>query len=296
MPYQFQRFWKSLNSGSNRWHRKHPRLEIETLEGRLVPTLLFTPHFGQETLSYNGGDLLSSPDVHLIFLGAEWQTAANSQLASDIQTRAATLLSGPYLSGLKQYSVSGQPIDGHAQLGKVVFDTFVNFSTSKPANIFTDQQLQDAINHQVDISALPESDDTSHPPIYVVLTPPGVKSNENPNFAGYHSSFVHSDFFFDRDTMYYAWVSGGSIGSLDEYTRLFSHEIAETVVDPESGWTSTQPGFPTKDGNTEIGDWEAEGRFGYVDRVDGVLAQAYYSAADQGFIIPDGNQQKIALT
>ena len=94
-----------MASASNLPNGNRARLAVETLEGRVVPTLLFTPHFGQENVAYHGGDLLSSPDVHLIFLGAEWQTPTLRQLATDIQTRAATLLSGPYLSGLKQYSV-----------------------------------------------------------------------------------------------------------------------------------------------------------------------------------------------
>jgi hypothetical protein len=287
---QLQRSWKSLAAVSNTPRRQRPRLVLETLEQRDVPTAVFAPHFGTETVTYHGGDLLNSPDVHLIFWGPDWQTPTLSQLASDIQTRAGTLLSGPYLSGLAQYSVAGHPITGHAQLGKVVFDT------STVPNNFSADNLRDVINHQVDIGALPEADVSSQEPIYVVLTPPGFTSNE-PNAAGFHSHFTRFDFPIDFDGMNFAWVSGGSSATLDSYTRIFSHEIAETIVDPdpESGFTSNQPGFPSTAGNTEIADWEAEGRFGYTFRVDGVLAQAYFSPADQAFIVPDGNQQKFVL-
>src|SRR5262245_6826059 len=206
---RFQRSWKPLASVSNAPKRRRTQLVVETLEARDVPTAVFTPHFGPETLTYHGGDLLQEPPVYLIFSGSQWQTPAASQLATDIQARAATLLSGPYLSGLTQYSVFGHPISGHAHLDKVVFD-----NSDSLKNGFTVGQLENVIDHQVDIGALPESDDTSQEPIYVVLTPPGIKSDQ-PNAAGYHSHFTRFDFPLDFDGMNCAWVSGGSSGTLD---------------------------------------------------------------------------------
>jgi hypothetical protein len=298
--HYLHRFCKYLHRGPGaRRPRKLPRrLELETLEDRAVPTVMFNPHFGQETITDHGGTKLNSPPVYLIFWGSYWQSGAGAQMAANIQSQTANLLSGPYLSGLKQYGV-----DGHAQLARVVFDG------SNPQAGFSDQQIKDVFNSQIDNNHLPESDDTRTAPIYVVLTPPNLSSN-TPGAGGYHGVDTDTDLvtifpfpIVEVDHMAYAWVGGfgGTTSSqLDSYMGALSHEVAETITDPmidtffKQGITSTQPGFPSSQGNTEIGDWEPDGNL-YNYRVNGVMVQAYYSKADQAFIVPDGNSQKFFL-
>jgi hypothetical protein len=266
------------------------RLELESLEERALPTVVIYPHFGPETVTDHGGTKLNSPPVYLIFWGSDWQ-GVDSQLAADIQARAATLLSGPYLSGLTQYGSNGL-----AWLSQVRFDS------SNPNQGFSDDQLKAVFNNQIDNNNLPESDDTPFAPIYVVLTPPNVGNAGGA--MGYHSTDTDYDFPFDFDHMAYAWVGGfGSdyASQLDSYTGTLSHEVAEAITDSQidlswaQGITTVQPGFPSSTNNTEIGDWEPDGNT-YVYRVQGVLAQAYWSKNDHAFIVPDGNTQNFYLT
>jgi hypothetical protein len=172
---------------------KQSRLVLETLEERTVPTIVFNPHFGPETTTDHGGPKLNSPPVYLVFWGSFWQNGAGSQMATDIQNQTVNLLSGPYLIGLRQYGV-----DGHAQLSRVVFDH------SDPQPGFGDQQIRDVFNNQIDNGHLPESDDTSRDPIYVVLTPPGTATSAPA--LGYHSKDTDQDFPFDFDTRAYARI------------------------------------------------------------------------------------------
>jgi hypothetical protein len=255
------------------------RLALEDLEDRTVPTVVFNPHFGPETVTDGGGQKLFSPPVELVFWGSFWQTSAGSQLAADIENKAATLLSGPFLSHLTQYGS-----DGNAFFSQAVFDS------SDPSNGFTDAQIRSVFNNQIDNNALPESDGTANPPIYLVLTPPNVQSNQA-GALGYHSMDYDKDFVFgippsiETDTMAYGWVGGfGSThdSQLDSYMSTMSHEVAEAMTDPQAGYggnfgiTTTQPGFPSPAGSNEIGDWEPDGGT-YTYRVNGVLTQPYWS-------------------
>src|SRR5262245_25548605 len=62
--------------------RKRPTLE--KLEGRVTPTIIYTPQFGAEQTSDSLGPDLGDVPVYLIFWGPEWGQPAN-------QTAATTL-------------------------------------------------------------------------------------------------------------------------------------------------------------------------------------------------------------
>src|SRR5262249_8700117 len=140
---QLRRYWKPRAAGPSAAGRKRARLAVERLEERDVPTALFTPQFGPETVTYHRGELLPDPPVYLLFAVLRGQPPGLSQLAAAIQAQTASLLSGPYLSGLQQYSVPGHTIDGHAHLDKVAFDS------SDAKNGFSQGQVEDVIDRQV---------------------------------------------------------------------------------------------------------------------------------------------------
>jgi hypothetical protein len=87
-----------------------------------------------------------------------------------------------------------------------------------------------------------------------------------------------------------------SLLSKDNFTDLLSHELAETISDPDSAGIRVSPPSPFS-GSGQIGDFEPDGAR-YVFRLNDPnndLVQAYWSQQDQAFIIPDGNVQKFNL-
>jgi hypothetical protein len=268
-----------------------PRLQLESLEERTVPTIVFNPVFSPETVTDHGGTKLNNPPVYLIFWGSYWQTPAGVQMCADLQNQTASLLSGPYLSGLQQYGV-----DGHAHLSTVRFDK------SDPSNGFTEDQVKAVFNNQIDNNGLPEADDTSNCPIYVVLTPPNVSAQGGA--LGYHGTDTDYDFPFDFDRMPYAWVGGFGpdyASQVSLYMDTMSHEVVEAITDSEidliqkPGITSNQPGYNDPNSN-EIADFEPEATtIGYAYRVNGVETQAYWSKQNQAFIVPNGTYQNFTL-
>lgn len=145
--------------------RRH--LMLESLEERTVPTVIYPAVFGPEAPAGDGGDRLSSPPVYLILWGSYWN-GAGSQQANIVTQAAAAVMASPYLTGIQQYGS-----DGHAAFGNAVFGPVVN-DVSDPSNgNFGDGEVDDIIDNAVDQAFLPQNDNA----IYVVVTPPGVKSN-----------------------------------------------------------------------------------------------------------------------
>src|SRR5579859_1127903 len=84
------------------------RLHLEPLEDRTVPTIVFDPQFGAETVipqEIAGG--LNSPPLFIEFWGSYWQNGSGPQQLQKILTSAQKLTSSPYWSGLIQYGDSG---------------------------------------------------------------------------------------------------------------------------------------------------------------------------------------------
>jgi uncharacterized protein with LGFP repeats len=252
-------------------------------------SILFTPQFGAENAMDGGAYKLSSTSIFLIFWGSYWQGGANPQVNA-IVNATSQVLNGPYLSGLKQYGSDGKAF-------------YVNqwFDNSDPANGFSGDDLDNVVQNAVDDpnSTIPESDTPATLPIYVVITPPGIMSND-PNAAGYHNLQHDTDFPFDYDDMPEAWVgtalaADGSL-NLGYTTTILSHEVAEGMSDPTSGFGDPITGYQrgitvshgaswTGGGDNEIADAEAQN---YTYLLIGVVVQSYWSQQDQAYIVPIG--------
>ena len=83
--------------------QQRARLALEALEDRTVPTVLFIPTFGAETVQGSNEGMIS-PSVHLIFSGSSWTQQSEQALLNSV----ASILAGPYLSGLTQYGSDGK--------------------------------------------------------------------------------------------------------------------------------------------------------------------------------------------
>ncbi len=272
------------------------RMALETLEDRSVPTVVFVPHFGPQTVQ-GSNDGMQNPNVYLIFSGSYWSTSQGQANETTLTASAQNILSGPYLSGLRQYGSDGRA-------------TFANSWTeagtvpSQPSIDDMQTFLQGTISAH---GAAPGFNDAQHAPIYVVVSDPASSAQYNGGWNAPGTYFYQIGFFHIPANMHMIWVgtsstSGGAVWK-DAYTLTLSHELAETISDPDSnGITVTAPpGLPNNvKGDNQIGDNEPEpgGQPHYGYRLGGVvgdLVQPYWSRADNAFIVPDGNAQNFYL-
>ncbi len=268
------------------------RLEVEILEERTVPTVVFTPVFGVETVAAGStNDGMQHPTVNLIFAGTTW-TAQNEQ---PLIAAAQSILSSTYLSGLTQYGS-----DGKANYGTSWTDTSTLSSNPTTSNLQT--FLQTSItNHS---SAEPGFNDWQHAPIYAVISDPTHSATNGGWNAG--GTYNQSVLWFQLPAnIHMIWVgTSASNGTVvkDYFSLTLSHELAETISDPDSkGITIVPPaGLPASlqtTGTPQIADFEPEpaGGIHYGYRLNGILVQPYWSRQDNAFIVPDGNSQQFVL-
>src|SRR5207302_4550740 len=133
---------------------------------------------------------------------------------TDIETASANFLSGPYLSGLSQYG-GGM---GKAHYAGAVVDTI----DPEPITGFSYFNLQSVVNSAINNLRLPDPGATSTEPIYMVVTPPGINSDQ-PAAGGYHRVGLTSKV----QRLIFGW--NGNYGTLDSVTESLSHEVVESI-------------------------------------------------------------------
>ncbi len=262
---------------------------LEPLEERTMLTVLFTPQFGAETVTNNGGNTLSSVPLCFVFWGSYWTQGNGPQEQTQILNATSALCS----SGFFRDEATEYGTNGVAE----VWDWANN--TSNPQSGFNQTQVQNTYQYEIQHGPLPNSNNSHLPgePEYIVVTPPGVQSN-TPN-AGSYNSGTSEVVGLDVVSENYVWL--GSVGSsnfnINTYMTNLSHEVAESIVNPYTydlahglrrvGYSVT-PGasFPNPPPNSnQICDYEAQN---YTAFANSELAQSYWSAANQAYIIPDG--------
>ncbi len=297
------------------------RPQVDRIEERVVPTVLFTPVFGAETAFYTHGvpgipvDYLNSPQIYPIFWGSYWQQnpAQAQDLAEDFN-KLFTANNNAYLQGLTQYhtngmatfypgdGVDGPAIDGSNPPNNIgsahpVWGALVPNSRD-PIDAEVERVLDHPSNYGFNI---PNPGHTAQAPIYVVITPPGVTGGD----VGFNEPSDAGTFGYHE----VVWVSTRWINSNDKPQGIdqnfsehgFSHEVVEAMTDPFGplGGTHISKGanWPANDGNSQICDKEPDGNYYYrVGGPNGVLAQAFWSQNDGGFNVPDGNSLVMDLT
>jgi hypothetical protein len=295
----------SKRSNGTRFRRPAPArsrktcLQVEALEERAVPTIVIQPYFSAETIAPGStNDGMQHPTVNLVFSGSYWNTAAGQQDENTLVSAAQSLLSGPYLSGLTQYGS-----DGTANFGQFWTDPAI-VPNATGANGPSQGDVQSFLQNSIGPGAAPGFYDWQHAPIYVVVSDPASSGLGN----GWNAQGTYGLFGLIPENMHMIWVSTTtpySTGpvSKDAFTNVLSHELAETISDPDGNGIRiiASPLLPPwlKGGNQgptdQIADNEPDqGR--YLYRVNGDLVQAYWSNQDQAFIVPDTNVQKFTLS
>jgi hypothetical protein len=194
-------------------------------------------------LSYNGGPLLQSVQVFLIFWGAKWQTVASAApLVQQIKTFFGDILASSLLDQLTEYNVPGKAI-GHGSLTGSVMLT-----DGAPVGSVADSAVKAQLKKWIKAKTIPKQNSQT---LYFVYLEPGIVSimggsKSCQNYCGYHNN---------TGPIYYAVMpypscAGclGGLTTLDALTGTSSHELCEAITDPipGKGWYDNK--------NGEIGD------------------------------------------
>jgi hypothetical protein len=258
-----------------------PRPAVEySLVERVIPPLpgaVAAPRAGGAAKFHDsGGPVLSSARVQLVFWGQPWgNVPPPTPSAVQVANAASNIMNGPYLSALAQYRSTIGP-------ASVRGTTLV--TSSNPPNPFSDQNVVNLISGLLDNGTLPNP--LVESVLFAVIVPKGV-SNTGSGFIGEHSYFTYNAHLpgpFPVTVpvrVHYAWVTNG--GTLDSVTPIFSHELVESITDPEGSAILGNAGVCNQGGWCEIGDVCSS-----TGRINGVLVQSYWSDADSACIIPDG--------
>jgi hypothetical protein len=262
--------------------RRRTRLDVERLEDRLVPTVLFYPQNGVENATNPGGPVLGNVSwgmpVYTIYWGTYWFGTTGQTLANAVQgTIKPMLYQSPYLDGLHQYGVNGRA--GVNASGPI--ELFINADPS-PSGI-SQTALYNTVVNGFQKQGLPGPGAYPNEALYLVVTAPGTillnSGGTNSGLTGYHTNGSVSGQSFA-----YGWIQSG--GAVDTTTPILSHEVVETMTDPGGGSWQVDP--RSSGAWNEIGDNEAQN---YNYRVNGYLVQSYWSQSNGQYAIDDGNQE-----
>jgi hypothetical protein len=222
-----------------------PRLSLEHLETRLVPTVTF-----------HGGALLSHVEVQGLYLGSDWWPGSSYYgQTGQLEGFLNNIVHSSYMDMLTHdnYFISRGSFDPGDVFG-------VNINKSA---YLSDGAIRQYLQSDISGGYLKTPDANR---LYMVFVEDNVvvgdsKSNSQNAFTGYHGAFRGVDALGHGADIHYAVIAypGGTAGNagrwwlnaLDTMTLTASHELAEAVTDPNVnyktlGWYDDQLG--------EVGD------------------------------------------
>jgi hypothetical protein len=210
----------------------------------------------------HGGRVLSAAPVYLIYWGRYWAPDRVASPTPDQITHALrTVLAGSYLSALTQYRNIGPAVIGGSHV----------ITTTDPPSRFTDKNIEAFLSALFKAGILPAPDDNA---IYVVIIPPGIYTGEGDDLVGEHNYYRRGG-----HRIHYAWITDSEV--LDGATQTTTHEIVETVTDPEGTAILGTP--RTCDGERwcEIADICSD-----AAKLHGVMVAPYWSNIAGRCVIP----------
>jgi hypothetical protein len=208
----------------------------------------------------HGGRVLSAARVYPIYWGPYWAPGRTASPTPDEITHALrTVLASSYLGGLTQYRAIG-PATIHGS--RVI-------TTTDPPNRFTDETIEAFLNALFDAGLLPQDEQA----IYVVTIPPGIDSTEIERVG------EHNDYQRGGQRVHYAWITDSV--ALEGATQTTTHEIVETLTDPESTAILGNPGTCAEPGWCEIADICSD-----AAKLHGVMVAPYWSNIAGHCVIP----------
>jgi hypothetical protein len=266
-------FVRSRNMPVTKSTQRPRPLNFEQMEDRCVPSILFGDTPGL-TVSDNNGPVLTNAQVRLIFWGNGWNSGIGPSLRTQVQNAIDTLNTSTYFysplpgADLSQYRAGAQSRPTRVAS---YTDTY-----NSPGLTFTSNDVFTMLQHEFGM--------TPNYYYYVIPDP-----NSTPTGCG--CSAEHTYWYQGSNHEYYGFSRNLATPSLDDLTYLYSHEMAESITDPDG--TALQVNPRGTSGWNEIADGEAQQ---YSYRVNGVLAQAYWSRANGKFTVPTGQTQNFLVS
>jgi hypothetical protein len=213
----------------------------------------------------HGGPVLHTAQLNLAYWGSSWIASGTSYPTPDqITAGLHTLTAGPYLTGLAQY----RGIKPAVLRGSTVI------TSSDPPRAFTDEQVGDFIDTQIDAGVLPEPD-RDNQTLYIVVMPAGAYAGGDSGFVGEHNYYTRHG-----QRIRFAWTADSA--SLATATRIISHELVESLTDPEGSAVLGVSGTCSQGAWCEIADICPDQGI-----VDGIAAAPYWSNLAGACIAPD---------
>lgn len=209
----------------------------------------------------NGGPVLSAAQIYIIYWGRTWTPGLSaSPAASQIASAVQTVVASSYLTGLAQYR----------NIGPATVSRSLVVTASDPPSEFTNDHIEAFLDALFDTGALPDPDDDA---LYLVTIPAGIHSDAN-EFVGEHS-------YYERhgQPIRYAWTADSL--SLDRATRIITHELVESLTDPQGNAILGAPGTCHQHGWCEIADICPS-----TGLLNGVTVASYWSNAAGECVIP----------
>lgn len=280
------------------------RLQVETLEDRVVPTAVFVPSLGQPTLNPTpNGDYhyttLSSPTVYLIFAGSDFGTRLGGGIVlptlqvGQLIKDANTILQSPYLTGLTEYGSDGIAHYGGSFLDLSLDDQDVLKNPLNPK--YGGDILQYELNLAINSGGVPAPPPNTPltdfgAPIYVVVLDGTLSTTVDARglVAGSGgSNFVK---YYNGVPVNFIHVGSDAGNSERNFGRVFSHEMIEKMSDPTTDNRGAQVISPTLKRPEQIADGEPENYLYLLRGSNPVWVQPYWSANQGAFIVPDGSR------
>ncbi|HEY2009447.1 MAG TPA: hypothetical protein VGH23_10690 [Rhizomicrobium sp.] len=208
----------------------------------------------------HNGAVIQFVRAYLIFWGSAWTSnPPPTPTTAQVTDAISRIVSGGYLTGLSQYRGIGQ--------GYILGTATV--TSSNPPNGFTDTNVSNFIKGLISAGTIPNLD-TDNQTLYIVFMPKGVNAS-NSNFIGEHTYYTDSS----NRRVHFGWITNN--GTLSSVSIITSHEIAESMTDPEGSSILGDAGTCSGTGWCEIGD-VCQGTTGTVN---GASVQSYWSQSNK---------------
>jgi hypothetical protein len=256
------------------WSRRDVsrRLSVESLEDRTAPAVLFG-NASSLTTSDNSGPVIANSHVELIFWGSAYSNTTNppTPSQSSVQGAVDSILASHYLSTATQYRST---IGSASRVGSIAI------TTSSPNASFTNADVDSFLRTNINNGTLPSPASDSNL-LYMVIPQPG-STDPTEGLGGEHTY----DYNSSNVKFHYGWVIND--GALDTVTNVFSHELVESVTDPEG--TAIQVNPRNSSSWNEVADGNAEnGQFWY--RLGGYKVQSYLSVNNAAYAVNTNQTQ-----
>ncbi len=239
----------ALPGGPSRSHRLDGstarKLPVRALANASTPGDNFLPH-----LTYYGGHVL--PNVRVVSVywnyGSYFTSADGVAFRSKADAFYAAVVHGPQFEWLSEYSTNLAAPDGSPGTNQVIgggsFRGSVLLTPSITGTSFGEQSIISELGKQLDSHALPANDGDT---LYMVHFPPEITIVDGADQSCVSYCAFHDSFGKDAANVYFAVMPDHSPGgacnlgcgeSADWFSNLSSsasHELVETVTDPEVG-------------------------------------------------------------